>query len=325
MPARTGVRVLRRRGRRCVSPGGRTGWRCKGSSWAGWQVGVGESHKMKVRVEVRRKVTAAGGGPGLRFGAGNGASRLRQRSAAETAGALAQEKLLDTAEGVQLRLFTFNVTHGDSGTRAPHLSHPGGTIMTNASDPSASDPTTSNPTTSDLSEPTTSQPSPTDNAPSGPSFPFATLIVRPWEDPLIEKLGHDPRSPYVERYWTSILGPSATLLLRRLATGLEISPDGFELDTVAWAQELGLGIRGGKNGPFWRSLDRTARFGAAQRNGATLVVRRKLPPLNLRQIDRLPPHLQQAHQAWATRQLIRPGTTPTPASSTPASNTDEAA
>ncbi|MEZ5227200.1 MAG: hypothetical protein R2710_11125, partial [Acidimicrobiales bacterium] len=130
------------------------------------------------------------------------------------------------------------------------------------------------------------------------------------DDPLVEQLGFDPRSSYVERYWTSILGPSATLLLRRLATGLEIAPDGFELDTVAWAQELGIGIRGGKNGPFWRSLDRLARFGATQRNGALVVVRRKLPPLNLRQIERLPPHLQQAHHAWTARQNVRrdPGT-----------------
>ncbi len=171
--------------------------------------------------------------------------------------------------------------------------------------PAANSPAANNPATND---PATNDPAtnPAASEKSAPSFPFATLIVRPWDDPLIEKLGHDPRSPYVERYWTSILGPSATLLLRRLASGLEIAPDGFELDTVAWAQELGLGIRGGKHGPFWRSLDRTARFGATQRNGAKLVVRRKLPPLNLRQIDRLPPHLQQAHHAWAARQLVRP-------------------
>ena len=156
------------------------------------------------------------------------------------------------------------------------------------------------------SEPTSTTTPESTPSPHETSFPFSTLTVRPWDDPLIEKLGHDPRSPYVEKYWTSVLGPSSTLLIRRLANGLEISPEGFELDTVAWAQELGLGIRGGKNGPFWRSLDRMARFGATQRNGATLVVRRKLPPLNLRQIDRLPPHLQQAHRAWATRQMIRP-------------------
>lgn len=144
---------------------------------------------------------------------------------------------------------------------------------------------------------------PTEPASPKSSFPFDTLIIRPWDDSVIEKLGHDPRSAYVERYWTSILGPSATLLLRRLANGLEIAPDGFEIDTMAWAQELGLGIRGGKHGPFWRSIDRTARFGATRRNGALIVVRRKLPPLNLRQVERLPDHLRAAHRTWEAAQL----------------------
>jgi hypothetical protein len=151
------------------------------------------------------------------------------------------------------------------------------------------------------------------------------LHVRPWDDPLVEQLGYDPRSPYVERYWTGILGPSATLLIRRLANSLEESPDGFDLDAVAWALELGLGVRGGKNGPFWRALDRTARFGATQRNGATLVVRRKLPPLNLRQVERLPLHLQQAHRAWTARQLVRPDARPPSAGDDPSRTGSDAA
>ena len=36
----------------------------------------------------------------------------------------------------------------------------------------------------------------------------ATLTVTPWADPVIDTLGHDPRSPYVERFWLGILGPS---------------------------------------------------------------------------------------------------------------------
>ena len=38
----------------------------------------------------------------------------------------------------------------------------------------------------------------------------ATLAVRPWPDPVIDALGHDPRSAYVEQYWLGILGPSST-------------------------------------------------------------------------------------------------------------------
>lgn len=143
-------------------------------------------------------------------------------------------------------------------------------------------------------------------SPRTPSFPVERLQVRPLVDPVLDSLGHDPRSPYVERYWLSILGPSSTLLLRRLAAALEAEPEGFSFDPLEWALELGLGARGGKNGPFWRSIDRACRFGMAQRNGEVLAVRRRLPPLTARQVDRLPSHLQRAHQQWSEGQLRQP-------------------
>lgn len=143
--------------------------------------------------------------------------------------------------------------------------------------------------------PTTANPSQNTSA---LTFPEETLIVRPWHDPILEKAGHDPRSRYVEQYWVAILGPSSTLLLRRFAAGLEHHPDGFEIDPKAWALELGLGIRGGKNGPFWRSIDRACRFGAARRHGNIVAVRNKLAPLSARQVEKLPPHLQRAHNIW---------------------------
>ncbi|MFT7597244.1 MAG: hypothetical protein ACI8TP_000162 [Acidimicrobiales bacterium] len=137
----------------------------------------------------------------------------------------------------------------------------------------------------------------------GPVFPEKRLQVKPWEDATLDQLGHDPRSLYVERYWVSILGPTATLLLRRLAAGLEIQPEGYDLDPVNWAFELGLGMRGGKNSPFWRAVDRTSRFNATHRQGEVLLVRRKLAPLTLRQVEKLPPHLQRAHAALTAKQL----------------------
>ena len=136
-----------------------------------------------------------------------------------------------------------------------------------------------------------------------PVFPEERILVSAWPDPTLDTLGHDPRSVYVEKFWLSILGPSSLLLLRRLALRLEASPGGFEIDPVAWAFELGLGMRGGKNGPFWRSIERTTRFNATYRQGDRLLVRRKLAPLNLHQVDKLPPHLQAAHRTWAEQQL----------------------
>jgi hypothetical protein len=134
---------------------------------------------------------------------------------------------------------------------------------------------------------------------SPPTYPIATLAVEAWPDPVIDAVGHDVRSPYVERFWLGLLGPSSTWLLRRLVAGLDDSPDGYELDLALTATEIGLGARSGRHSPFLRSIDRCCRFGAAhQVDDTTLRVRRKLPPLTRIQIARLPAALQQAHEAW---------------------------
>lgn len=135
--------------------------------------------------------------------------------------------------------------------------------------------------------------------PTPPTYPVPTLAVRAWPDPVIDEVGHDVRSLYVERFWLGLLGPSATWLLRRLVSGLDEHPDGFELDLALTATELGLGNRSGRNSPFFRSIERCCRFGAAhQVDEGVLRVRRKLPPLTRAQLARLPDPLQEAHQAW---------------------------
>ncbi len=133
-------------------------------------------------------------------------------------------------------------------------------------------------------------------------FPVQVLKVEPWPDPVIDQLGHDPRSAYVERFWLGILGPSTVWLLRRLAAGLDEQPEGFDLDVAETALALGLGTRGGRNAPLMRSLERTCRFGAAKMHGeAAVVVRRKLPPLTRAQVERLPDGLRAEHEHWQAR------------------------
>jgi len=123
---------------------------------------------------------------------------------------------------------------------------------------------------------------------------------------VLDNLGHDPRSPYVETFWLAVLGPSCLFLLRRLAARLEREPDGIEVDVYHLALELGLGMKGGKHGPFWRAIERACRFRAAQRNGDVLVVRRRMAPLTARQVTRLPPHLQSEHQVFVDERQQRP-------------------
>jgi hypothetical protein len=135
----------------------------------------------------------------------------------------------------------------------------------------------------------------------------STLSVEPWPDPVIDQLGHDPRSAYVERFWLSILGPSTVWLLRRLADGLDREPDGYALDLEELARSIGVGTRGGRNSPFIRTLDRSCRFGASRFvTQDTLAVRRRLAPLNQRQVGRLPTTLQHAHARWVEEQPEAP-------------------
>src|SRR5438874_7497315 len=98
-----------------------------------------------------------------------------------------------------------------------------------------------------------------------------TLHVRPWPDPVIDAVGHDPRSSYVERFWLGILGPSTTWLLRRLAAGLEAQPSGFSLCLSETAQSLGLGHKGGRHSPFVRALARCVQFDLAQPQGDDML------------------------------------------------------
>ncbi|HEY4400579.1 MAG TPA: hypothetical protein VGO38_00985, partial [Acidimicrobiia bacterium] len=81
----------------------------------------------------------------------------------------------------------------------------------------------------------------------------ATLTITPWPDPLLDTLGHDPRSLYVETFWLPTLGPTAVLLLRHLATRFDESPSGVELPVADTSQALGLGQRDGNSSPIVRT------------------------------------------------------------------------
>ena len=131
---------------------------------------------------------------------------------------------------------------------------------------------------------------------------FGTLTITAWLDPVVDALGYDPRSSYVETYWLGILGPSTTWLLRRLVAVLEESPEGREVDLDDTARCLGLSARRGRHSPFRRSVDRLVQFQLARRDADdALAVRRRVPPLARRQLLRLPDSLQQAHHDLEAR------------------------
>lgn len=132
------------------------------------------------------------------------------------------------------------------------------------------------------------------------------LLIVPWKDPVVDRLGFDPRSAYVERFWLPVLGPTCCWLLRRLAHEFDTQPDGFSIDAVQCARSIGIGGKGGRRGPFHRSIDRCVRFGLIREDEhGILAVRVRLPPLDGPAIGRLPRLLQDEHRRWQREQQHR--------------------
>ena len=138
-----------------------------------------------------------------------------------------------------------------------------------------------------------------------------SVRIFPWHDPVVDTLGHDPRSPYPERFWLPTLGPSALLLIRHLADRFDAEPAGFELMLGEASRCLGLGDRAGRSSPVARSLGRLVQFDLAafptdDGNEGVLTVRRHVPPINRRHVRRLPSTRQAEHDAWVSAQLAEP-------------------
>ena len=124
----------------------------------------------------------------------------------------------------------------------------------------------------------------------------AVITVGAWRDPVVEALGHDARSLYVETFWLPVLGPSTVLLLRRLAGALASSPSGCAIGVVETSRALGLGERPGRNAPLLRTVARCVDFEMARVTGpGSIAVRTALPPLTRRHLARLPQSLRDEH------------------------------
>jgi len=128
-----------------------------------------------------------------------------------------------------------------------------------------------------------------------------TISIRPWVDPVVDQNGYDPRSRYVEIFWLGILGPTATWLTRRLVAGLEKSPDGYELDLTVTAKAMGLSYSSGRSSPFSKALQRCVMFGLAHPIERGLAVRRRVPQVSYRHLQRMPEEVRADHANWTHR------------------------
>ncbi len=138
-----------------------------------------------------------------------------------------------------------------------------------------------------------------------------TLTIVPWIDPIIDTIGHDPRSRYAETFWLPTLGPTSLLLLRHLADRFDQSfgsPRGIELRVTDASRALGVGDREGNTSPIVRTLGRLEQFDLARSEDREgwIAVRRNLPPLARRHLQRLPLSLQALHRDWITERHADP-------------------
>ncbi|MEW6477656.1 MAG: hypothetical protein AB1679_35875 [Actinomycetota bacterium] len=122
------------------------------------------------------------------------------------------------------------------------------------------------------------------------------LTVVPLRDPVVEAVGHGPRSGYVEAFWLPVLGPSAVVAARHLSARLEGSPEGVTVSLTVLARQLGLGAGTGRNAPVIKSLARLTVFGLARSEGDVFALRLAFPPLARRHLRRLSPQLIEAHR-----------------------------
>lgn len=127
--------------------------------------------------------------------------------------------------------------------------------------------------------------------------------IRPWVDPVVDQRGFDPRGAYVEKFWLSVIGPTATWIMRRFAERFDDQPDGFVVDLDHAATSMGLSYAKGDASPFGKALHRCVMFGLALPMSDGYSVRRRFPTVAQRHLKRLPADVQAEHEAWARRTI----------------------
>lgn len=126
-----------------------------------------------------------------------------------------------------------------------------------------------------------------------------TLSFTPVDHPdeRVQRIGFDLTDPYVEQCWSAVVGPSSTLLLRRLPT-LWTTRVPAEIGASDLSRSLGLGAGVGERSRLANTLNRLVQYRLARPSpdGAGLDVYQQVAPLSSRQLARVPEWTHDAHE-----------------------------
>lgn len=129
--------------------------------------------------------------------------------------------------------------------------------------------------------------------------------LRRWDDRVVERFGFPVNSLYTETVVLPILGPSATLCLRRLGAWAAAEPDGTTIESRQLAGDLGLGDSLGPNSQMTRTINRLCQFNMAAWNQDELSVRTAVAPLPAHQLRRLSTPVLEVHKTLVHRLATR--------------------
>lgn len=126
-----------------------------------------------------------------------------------------------------------------------------------------------------------------------------TLSFTPVDHPdeRVQRVGFDLTDPYVEQCWSAVVGPSSTLLLRRLPA-LWVTEVPAAIGASDLSRSLGLGVGVGDRSRLANTLNRLVQYRLATpaSDGAGLDVFRKVAPLSARQLARVPQWTRATHE-----------------------------
>jgi hypothetical protein len=134
-----------------------------------------------------------------------------------------------------------------------------------------------------------------------------SLRFDPWPDEVLERIGFHARSDYVERVWTSAIGPTAVLALRSAVLLLEAAGGPVTVELADFARSLGVGAGVGRNAVIVRTLVRLDAFDLAYALPSGYALRCWLPPLRRSLLSRAPTTVQLIHERYvAERRGVPP-------------------